>query len=104
MLFDGAGQAIYIWQRETSAKPRCYGDCARAWPPVLTEGAPVAAGRVVQGKLGTTKRSGGAIQVTYNGHPLYYYAHERPGEVRCHNVRTHGGLWWVIKPNGDRAP
>ncbi len=104
MLFDDDGQAIYIWERETSAKPRCYDECAEAWPPVLTDGVPVAAGKVAQGKLGTTKRSGGATQVTYNGHPLYYYADEDPGEVRCHNVSTHGGLWWVIKPNGARAP
>lgn len=104
MLFNDDGQAIYIWEREKSAKPRCYGDCAQAWPPVLTDGAPVAAGRVSAKKLGTTQRSDGTTQVTYNGHPLYYYTDELPGEVRCHNVATHGGLWWVITPKGTRAP
>lgn len=104
MLYNDDGQAIYIWERENSAKPRCYGDCAEAWPPVLTDGGPVAAGRVSARKLGTTQRSDGTTQVTYNGHPLYYYTDELPGEVRCHNVATHGGLWWVIAPNGTRAP
>lgn len=104
MLFDGSRQAIYIWEVETSPEARCYGDCAAAWPPVLTDGAPVAAGGVSAALLGTTTRSDGTTQVTYNGHPLYYYAHEAPGEVRCHDVSTHGGLWWVVQPNGIRAP
>lgn len=103
MLFDGSRQAIYIWEVETSSQARCYGDCAVAWPPVLTDGAPVAAGEVSAALLGTTTRSDGTTQVTYNGHPLYYYAHEAPGEVKCHDVATHGGLWWVVQPNGNRA-
>lgn len=104
MLFGADKQAIYIWEVEESSKPECYGDCAEAWPPVLTEGEPVASGEVAAAKLGTTKRKDGSLQVTYNGHPLYYYAHEGPNEVKCHNVSTHGGLWWVIQPDGGRAP
>ena len=103
MLFDKNEQAIYIWEVEKTEKPECYGDCAVAWPPVLTDGEPQADGDVKESLLGTTKRSDGKTQVTYNGHPLYYYAHEEPGEVKCHNVSTHGGLWWVIQPNGNRA-
>ncbi len=103
MLFDTKGQAIYIWQLEDSATAECYGDCAKEWPPVLTDGAPIASADVNGQLLGTTKRTDGTTQVTYNGHPLYYYAHEKAGEVECHNIRTHGGLWWVIQPNGVRA-
>lgn len=103
MLFNDKRQAIYIWELEESSKAECYGDCAQAWPPVLTDGAPAATGKVNGDLLGTTKRTDGSTQVTYNGHPLYYYAHEGPGEVKCHNVSTHGGLWWVIQPSGVRA-
>jgi predicted lipoprotein with Yx(FWY)xxD motif len=103
ILFDDAGQAIYIWEVEESDVAECYGDCAVQWPPVLTDGTPVAAGDVNSELLGTTERNDGTTQVTYNGHPLYYYAHEGPGEVKCHNVSTHGGLWWVVQPNGMRA-
>lgn len=103
MLFDSKGQAIYIWELEESAKAECYEDCAEAWPPVLTDGTPLAAGSVNSDLLGTTERSDGSTQVTYNDHPLYYYAHEGAGEVKCHNVSTHGGLWWVIQPSGNRA-
>lgn len=103
MLFDGDNQAIYIWELEESSTAECYGSCADAWPPVLTDGVPRAEGSVNDELLGTTERTDGTTQVTYNGHPLYYYAHEAPGEVKCHNIRTHGGLWWVIQPNGIRA-
>ena len=94
---------VYIWEQEPTDKAECYGDCAEAWPPVLTKGKPVAAGEVKGALLGTTTRSDGSTQVTYNGHPLYYYAHEGPGEVECHNISTHGGLWWVVTPAGERV-
>lgn len=103
MLFNDKRQAIYIWELEESTSAECYGDCAKAWPPVLTDGAPIASGSVNSRLLGTTKRTDGTTQVTYNGHPLYYYANEKAGEVKCHNVSTHGGLWWVIQPSGVRA-
>jgi predicted lipoprotein with Yx(FWY)xxD motif len=103
MLFNDKRQAIYIWELEESTKAECYEGCAEAWPPVLTNGAPRAAGSVSNQLLGTTQRTDGSTQVTYNGHPLYYYAHEEAGEVKCHNVSTHGGLWWVIQPSGIRA-
>lgn len=103
MLFNEKNQAIYIWELEESSKAECYGDCAKSWPPVLTDGAPQASGEVKGDLLGTTRRNDGSTQVTYNGHPLYYYANEGPGEVKCHNIVTHGGLWRVIQPNGNRA-
>jgi predicted lipoprotein with Yx(FWY)xxD motif len=51
-----------------------------------------------------TRRRDGRRQVTYRGRPLYYYAHEGAGQVRCHNVDLNGGLWWVIGPDGRRRP
>ncbi len=104
MLFDSKDQAIYLFDKETSDKPDCYGACAEAWPPVLTQGQPQAAAGADAAKLGTTKRRDGTTQVTYNDHPLYFYAHEGPGEVLCHNVEEFGGLWLVVQPSGDAAP
>lgn len=103
ILWGPNHQAIYIWEREPSTTPQCYDDCAAAWPPVLTTSEPEAGAGIDTALLGTIKRSDGATQVTYNGHPLYYYAHEGPGEVKCHNITTHGGLWWVINTNGSRG-
>jgi predicted lipoprotein with Yx(FWY)xxD motif len=71
---------------------------------VLTDGAPRARGDARSDLLGTTKRRDGSLQVTYDGHPLYFYAHEGKNEVLCHNVSEYGGLWLVVTPEGDAAP
>lgn len=104
ILFDGTGQAIYLFDKETTSRPACYGPCADAWPPVLTTGAPRPSGATGSKLLGTTKRTDGSTQVTYAGHPLYFYAHEGKNEVLCHNVTEFGGLWLVVTPGGEPAP
>ena len=104
MLFDSRRQAIYIFQRDPRGRTVCYGACARAWPPVLTQGRPVAGRGVRASLLGTVRRRGGERQVTYAGKPLYFYANEGRGEVRCHNVNLNGGLWWAVGANGRRLP
>jgi len=104
MLFDSKRQAIYIFENDPQGETVCYGECAEAWPPVLTDGDPVAGRGLKASLLGTVKRRDGKLQATYAGKPLYYYAHEGPGEVRCHNVNLNGGLWWVVGPDGKRRP
>jgi predicted lipoprotein with Yx(FWY)xxD motif len=101
ILGDGRGQALYYFDKEKTRRSECYGDCARAWPPVLTEGRPVAGKGARARLLGTTKRRGGKRQVTYDGRPLYYYVDDAPGRVLCHNVEEFGGLWLVIRANGS---
>lgn len=103
MLFNRNRQAIYLFDRERTKKSKCYGACASLWPPVLTKGKPKARGKVRRKLLGTTRRRGGAKQVTYGGNPLYYYAHEGPGQVFCHDVFEFGGNWLVVKPDGRPA-
>ena len=104
ILGDGRGQAVYVFDKETSSRPRCYGACAKAWPPVLTGGRPVAGAGVRGARLGTTKRRSGKRQVTMNGRPLYYYVHDAPGRVLCHDVEEFGGLWLVVRPDGTPVP
>jgi predicted lipoprotein with Yx(FWY)xxD motif len=104
MLFDSRRQAVYIFENDPKGRSVCHGECARAWPPVITDGPPVAGRGIRRSLLGTIRRRGGKRQVTYAGKPLYYYAHEGRGEVRCHNVNLNGGFWWVVGPNGKRRP
>ena len=104
ILYADAGQAIYIFDAERDVRPQCYGDCADAWPPVLTKGTPQRARAVRKDLLGTTRRRDGALQVTYAGHPLYFYANEGRYEVLCHNVDEFGGTWLAVKPSGQTAP
>jgi predicted lipoprotein with Yx(FWY)xxD motif len=104
ILVDSEDQAIYIFENDEPGTSNCSGECAAAWPPVLTKDAGVAGNGVAGSLLGTTKRDDGTTQVTYDDKPLYYYAHEGPGQVLCHNVNLNGGFWWVIGPDGERRP
>jgi predicted lipoprotein with Yx(FWY)xxD motif len=104
MVWGPKRQATYVFQRDGFKRSRCYGACARAWPPVYTTGKPVAGSGARRSLLGSIRRRDGRRQVTYRGRPLYYYAHEGSGEVRCHNIDLNGGLWWVIGADGKRRP
>jgi predicted lipoprotein with Yx(FWY)xxD motif len=100
ILGDGKGQAVYVFDKETTRTSECYGACARAWPPVLTKGRPRAGKGARARLLGTTRRRNGKRQLTYRGRPLYYYVHDSPGTVLCHDVLEFGGLWLVIRRGG----
>jgi len=104
MLWAPGRQAIYMFENDGPNQSRCYGKCAKAWPPVLTKGSP-RAGRGLDGDLlGTSRRRNGDRQVTYAGRPLYTYANEGQGEVFCHDVDLNGGYWWVLGPGGEPRP
>jgi len=101
VLFAGNGRVLYGFTRDRRNGPSlCYGDCAAAWPVYFAKGTLKAGAGVKQSLIGTTRRRDGRRQVTYNGWPLYYYAHEKAGEVKCQNAETHGGTWLVVRPAG----
>jgi predicted lipoprotein with Yx(FWY)xxD motif len=100
-LFGPSGKVVYVFGADRGSTSRCYGVCATAWPPLLTGGAPLAGAGVEAKLLGTTKRKNGTLQVTYDGHPLYYYAADKVGKVMCQHANMHGGLWLIIRPNGQ---
>jgi predicted lipoprotein with Yx(FWY)xxD motif len=94
LLTDARGLTLYWFAPDTSAKSACYGSCAAYWPPVT--GSP-SAGPGVTGKLGTITRSGGAVQATYDGHPLYtYIGDSAPGQDGGNDLNLNGGLWHVV--------
>jgi predicted lipoprotein with Yx(FWY)xxD motif len=101
VIADRRGEAFYLFDKEKGKRSRCYGECAVAWPPVLTKGKPRAGNGADADLLGTTQRRNGKLQVTYNGHPLYYYKDDEPGRILCHNVDEFGGLWLVVNRRGD---
>ena len=101
VLFDGSGRALYLFKRDKSSRSTCSGACAKAWPPFLTTKAPKVGAGARAGLLGTTKRADGTVQVTYAGHPLYYFSGDtKPGQIKCQNVVNFGGLWLVVSPGG----
>jgi predicted lipoprotein with Yx(FWY)xxD motif len=107
VLFDGRSFALYGFTLDDRGPSACYGDCAAAWPPyvVQSEQALRAGPGVNPALLGVTRRSGGALQVTYNGWPLYYYVDDRsPLQILCQNVFVFGGRWLVVAPDGTLVP
>jgi predicted lipoprotein with Yx(FWY)xxD motif len=101
MLFDGNGRALYLFTRERGSTGRCYGACAKAWPPFFARRSPAPRRGVDAGLIGTTRRRDGRRQATYRGHPLYYYVGDRrPGQVTCQDVSEFGGTWLVVSPRG----
>jgi predicted lipoprotein with Yx(FWY)xxD motif len=101
ILVDSKGITLYDFAQDKGGTSSCYGACAALWPPLITKGKPVA-GRGVRGSLlGTTKRKDGKLEVTYNGHPLYYFVTDRKrGQTTGQAVDQFGAPWWVISAAG----
>jgi len=100
VLADGRGQAFYRFTSEKTSRSRCYGACAQRWPPVLARGTPRAGPGGKSRQLGTTRRADGKVQLTYAGHPMYYYDGDTPGRILCQGVDEFGGLWLVVRSTG----
>jgi len=98
VLTNAKGLTLYWFAPDSSTRSACYGDCTAYWPPVI--GDP-SAGPGVTGRLGTINRNGGAVQATYDGHPLYTYVGDSaPGQDSGNNLNLNGGLWHIVPISG----
>jgi predicted lipoprotein with Yx(FWY)xxD motif len=98
VLTNAKGFTLYWFAPDTSTTSKCNGTCAHYWPPVK---GPATAGAGVTGKLGVIKRSDGALQATYNGHPLYTYVGDtKPGEAKGNGLNLSGGVWHEVTVSG----
>jgi predicted lipoprotein with Yx(FWY)xxD motif len=101
ILVDSHGKTLYLWAHDKGRKSTCYGDCASYWPPLIAHGKPLARAGARARLVGTTRRSDGRLQVTYAGHPLYYFVSDRkPGQTTGQGLNQFGGPWWVLSPAG----
>lgn len=104
VLVDANGMTVYDFHKDKGTTSSCYGACAQAWPPVLSEGEPTAGNGASASKLGTTERKDGTTQVTYAGHPLYTFIEDqKPGEANGNDVSGFGAQWYALKGNGEEA-
>ncbi|MDP5310504.1 hypothetical protein P8A21_05265 [Streptomyces poriferorum] len=104
ILTDEKGRTLYLFLADKKNKSNCTGDCAKAWPPLLSKGDAKAGKGVNQKLLDITKRSGGDQQVTYNGHPLYYYAGDKkPGQTNGQALDQFGAEWYVLDAKGKQV-
>jgi predicted lipoprotein with Yx(FWY)xxD motif len=103
ILVDSHGRTLYLFKADSGAKSTCSGACATAWPPLLTGGKPTVSNGANASLVGTTPRSRGAAQVTYNGHPLYLFVKDhKPGDVNGQGVTAFGAPWFVVSPAGNQ--
>ena len=102
-LTNGSGRAVYLWAADSMNKSTCSGACAGAWPPVTTTGKVTVADGAKAADLGTITRSDGTKQVTYSGHPLYYFAGDSgPGQTNGQGSDSFGAKWWLVAPAGAK--
>jgi predicted lipoprotein with Yx(FWY)xxD motif len=100
-LVDDEGRALYLFTNDTqnAGTSSCTGNCLVNWPPLLTDGDPVAGEGVDESMLGTITLEDGTTQVTYNGWPLYYYTDDTAdGDTNGQGV---GGVWFLVSPTGE---
>jgi len=97
---NGAISTLYAFSADAPTQSRCAGQCARIWPPVLTQSAPVAAGKASGSLLGVIQRADGTFQVTYDGHPLYYFAHALDSGTEGNSVTAFGGTFNTVSVSG----
>lgn len=94
---------VYMFEGDKGGASSCSGACASVWPPVTTSGAPVVHG-ATSADLGTITRSDGTTQVTYKGHPLYFFAKDKDsGDAYGQGVHGFGSDWYVLKPSGSKV-
>ncbi len=103
ILVGANSNTLYLFEADTSTQSTCSGACAQAWPPLTTTGAPKAASGASASLLGTTARSDGTRQVTYNGHPLYYFVSDtKPGDTNGEGSTAFGAGWDVLSSTGGK--
>jgi len=101
ILDDSQGRTLYVFQGDAGTKSNCSGACATNWPP-LTSAKPTVGKGASASMVGTSKRSDGKTQVTYNGHPLYTFTGDSgPGDTSGQGVNAFGALWYALSPSGQ---
>ncbi|WP_198145372.1 hypothetical protein [Frankia sp. EAN1pec] len=102
ILVDGGGRTLYLFEADRGSASVCSQDCATAWPPYVVSQVPEAGSEVTASEIGTTTRVDGTLQVTYHGHPLYYFAKDTTaGAVMGQGIDKFGGKWFAVGPDGN---
>jgi predicted lipoprotein with Yx(FWY)xxD motif len=104
ILVDSGGHTLYLFKKDSGKRSACFGACATFWPPLRVNGKPTVGSGARASLIGTTTRSDGARQVTYNGHPLYRFAQDKkPGNTNGEGVNAFGGRWFAVSASGKQV-
>jgi predicted lipoprotein with Yx(FWY)xxD motif len=95
---------VYLFEADKGSSSSCSGACASAWPPVTTSGKALAGAGSNGADLGTLTRPDGTTQVTYKGHPLYYFVKDKDsGDSYGQGSKAFGASWYVLAPSGSKV-
>jgi predicted lipoprotein with Yx(FWY)xxD motif len=104
IVVDARGRTLYMFMKDKRNKSACSGACATNWPPLVTSAKPTAGAGAKSSLLGTTKRSDGHLQATYNGHPLYRFLLDgKAGQTKGEGISAFGGMWYAVSPSGTKV-
>ena len=105
ILADSRGRSLYLFEADTGTTSKCTSaGCVAEWPPFIAGGKPQVGAGLAANQLGTTTRADGQQQVTYSGHPLYYFAGDsQPGSTEGQGLNDNGGLWYVVRTDGTES-
>jgi predicted lipoprotein with Yx(FWY)xxD motif len=104
ILVDSQGRTLYLFLKESGTTSECSGECANDWPPVTTKGTPMTGTGADASMVGTTTRSDGTTQVTYNGHPVYRFeGDKKAGDTNGEGLVAFGAAWYALSPAGDQV-
>jgi predicted lipoprotein with Yx(FWY)xxD motif len=102
VLVNAKGHTLYLFAKDKGGKSSCTGTCATYWPPAITRSTPTAGAGIKKSLLGTTTRSNGTKQLTYNHHPLYGFALDKQaGQTTGQGQNAFGGHWWAVSSRGS---
>jgi predicted lipoprotein with Yx(FWY)xxD motif len=103
ILVDGTGRTLYLFEKDRGSSS-CADQCAQVWPPLLSTGAAMAGSGASGGLIAETTRADGTHQVTYAGHPLYYYvADQGAQQAKGQGLNQFGADWYVLSAKGDKV-
>jgi predicted lipoprotein with Yx(FWY)xxD motif len=103
ILVNSQARTLYLFKKDSGTKSACFGACATAWPPLRAGSKPTVGSGAKASLVGTTRRSDGKPQVTYNGHPLYTFIKDsKAGDTNGEGFTAFGGRWFVVSPAGKQ--
>jgi predicted lipoprotein with Yx(FWY)xxD motif len=103
ILVDTAGRTLYLFEADKANMSNCSSSCLSVWPALTAHVKPHARSGASASKIGTISVAHGKRQVTYAGHPLYYYVGDRkPGQTNGQGLNQFGAKWYVLSPGGRK--
>jgi predicted lipoprotein with Yx(FWY)xxD motif len=104
IVVDAHGRTLYMFMKDKRSRSACSGACATNWPPLVTSAKPTAGAGAKAALLGTTRRSDGHQQATYNGHPLYRFLLDgNAGQTKGEGISAFGGMWYAVSASGTKV-